>query len=87
MDADADKATVYFYRKRGCHLCDDMERALAAFRRESDADFRVVARDIESDQSWYRRYREYVPTLVLGEVEVCHYFFDQDELTAALSCN
>ena len=77
--------TVYFYRKEGCHLCDDMARELAAFRRETGLGFEVVERDIEADPRWYARYREYVPTLLLGGREVCHYFFDPDEFRAALS--
>ncbi len=78
---------IYFYRKAGCHLCDDMARGLVEFAREMDGRvaFEVVARDIEDDERWYRRYREYVPVLVVGREEVCYYFLDKDELRAALS--
>ncbi len=88
MNAAAKKIIVYFYRKSGCHLCDDMARGLDEFRREMGGglDFEVVARDIEADARWWRRYWEYVPTLVVRRREVCHYFLDKDELRAALSC-
>ncbi|MDD9811387.1 MAG: glutaredoxin family protein [Gammaproteobacteria bacterium] len=82
----ADKTVIHFYRKTGCHLCDAMARALDAFMRELDSrdEYAIIERDIEDDPSWHQRYREYVPTLVVGEREVCYYFFDSDELKHAL---
>ena len=89
MNAPARKPTVYFYRKTGCHLCDDMARGLVEFKRGPAVDlgmqFEIVERDIEDDPRWYQRYREYVPTLVMGQREICYYFLDKDELKAALS--
>ena len=82
------KRTVYFYRKRDCHLCEDMARELNDFRHElgnNDDTFAIVERDIDEDEKWYARYREYVPTLVLEQEEICHYFFDRDELINALA--
>ncbi len=34
MPPPANKPTIYFYRKDGCHLCDDMARGLMEFKRE-----------------------------------------------------
>lgn len=89
MRSPACKPILYFYRKAGCHLCDDMARRLVEFRRRPAADlgiqFEIVERDIKDDPRWYQRYREYVPTLVMGQREICYYFLDKDELTAALS--
>ncbi len=83
------KPTIYFYRKTGCHLCDDMARGLIEFEHEMKSDseikFKVIARDIESNEQWYQRYREYVPTLVIDEREICYYFLDKAELKAALT--
>lgn len=82
----ADKTVIHFYRKAGCHLCDDMARALAAFMSELESRDRyaMIARDIDDDPRWFERYREYVPVLVVDGVEICHYFFDRDEFAAAL---
>ena len=87
MSAPANKPTIYFYRKDGCHLCEEMARGLIEFRRELDSkiEFEIIERDIEEDEEWYRRYCEYVPTLVIGTEEICHYFLDKDELKAALT--
>ena len=85
------KPTLYFYRKSGCCLCDEMACGLVEFRRGPATDlgiqFEIVERDIEDDPGWYQRYREYVPMLVLGQREICYYFLDQDELKAALLDN
>ena len=40
--------------------------------------------DIEDNSSWFEEFREYVPVLVVNNVEVCHYFFDKDELSKAI---
>lgn len=79
------KPVLYFYHKADCHLCDAMARQLAEFKRAANIRFEIVARDIRDNPRWYRRYREYVPTLVLNRREICHYFLDTDELKAALS--
>ncbi len=80
------KPIVYFYHKQSCHLCDDMLHGLLAFQREWDAvAFEIIKRDIADNEHWYRHYWEYVPTLVIDEQEVCHYFLDVDELKATLS--
>ncbi len=78
---------IYFYRKTDCHLCEDMARDLDEFlsQLKTEARFKIVERNIEDDPRWYRRYREYVPTLVVNRREVCYYFLDKDELRAALA--
>jgi thiol-disulfide isomerase/thioredoxin len=80
---------VYFYRKDGCGLCDRMALELQAFRQRAapGVHFDVEERDIEDSDHWYRRFREYVPVLVVDDEEVCHYFFDEQELIEALSCS
>lgn len=92
MNAPANKVIIHFYRKHGCHLCDDMARGLAESMREwresgeldSGREYEIIGRDIEDDPRWYRRYREYVPVLVVDGREICHYFLDKDDLKEAL---
>ncbi len=90
--------TIYFYRKHGCHLCDDMARELLAVKREWAArddlrPFKITERDISQDARWYSRYHECVPALAIvagaqaNEQPICYYFLEQDELQAALSCS
>jgi glutaredoxin len=45
----------------------------------------VTMRDIDDQETWYQRYREYVPVLVVNDEEVCHYFFDKEELENAIA--
>lgn len=74
---------VLYYREQ-CHLCDAMRKALLAFKRKQPAiDWREV--DIDRDTGLIRAYDQRVPVLCYGEAEVCHYFFDETALRAALA--
>ncbi len=74
---------ILYYRER-CHLCDAMRKALVAFsRRHCAIDWREV--DIDRDPQLIRRYDARVPVLCLGEREICHFFFDESALLAALA--
>lgn len=88
-NGSVDKVIVDFYYKDDCHLCERMQEELAGFLDSSDCKSRVMVNllDIESNDTWYERYREYVPVLVVNEEEVCHYFLDGDDLTAAIAKN
>jgi len=68
-------------------LCNEMLENLNKFISEFDENSGIVItmRDIEENPAWYERYREYVPVLVVGGEEVCHYFFDEKEFMAAIS--
>jgi glutaredoxin len=73
---------ILYYREQ-CHLCDAMRRALVVFsRNHQPIDWREV--DIDRDVELIRRYDTLVPVLCLGDTEVCHYFFDESALIAAL---
>ena len=78
--------TLYFYYKEDCHLCDQMQISLTAYLTEFDIVERVnvVMCDIEDDSRWFELYREYVPVLVVNDEEICHYFFDQEELDSVI---
>ncbi|WP_434516331.1 glutaredoxin family protein [Dechloromonas sp. ARDL1] len=58
-----------------CHLCHDMEVALAPLAREFGASVRVV--DVDADPALEAKYDELVPVLLHGETELCHYFLDE----------
>lgn len=58
-----------------CHLCHDMEVALAPLAAEFGAIVTVV--DVDADQALEARYDELVPVLLHGETELCHYFLDE----------
>lgn len=58
-----------------CHLCHDMEVALAPLVEEFGAMVRVV--DVDADPALEAKYDELVPVLLHGETELCHYFLDE----------
>ena len=58
-----------------CHLCHDMEVALAPLIREFGASLRVL--DVDADQALEAKYDELVPVLLHGDTELCHYFLDE----------
>jgi thiol-disulfide isomerase/thioredoxin len=71
------------YARRYCHLCDDMQAALA----ELVADFRFTVDivDVDAAQALEARYGERVPVLAHGDTELCHYFLDRAAVTAYLA--
>lgn len=58
-----------------CHLCQEMEVALAPLAEEFGASVTVL--DVDSDPELEARYDELVPVLLHGECEICHYFLDE----------
>lgn len=58
-----------------CHLCHDMEIALAPLAEEFGVSFVVV--DVDADPALEAKYDELVPVLLHGETELCHYFLDE----------
>lgn len=57
-----------------CHLCHDMEVALAPLLAEFGAVLKVV--DVDADPLLEARYDELVPVLLHADTELCHYFLD-----------
>lgn len=57
-----------------CHLCHDMEVALAPIAEAFGATVAVL--DVDADPELEARYDELVPVLLHGEHELCHYFLD-----------
>ena len=61
-----------------------MRKALVAFtRKQPQVSWLEV--DIDRDIELIRRYDALVPVLCLGNTEICHYFFDESALVAALA--
>lgn len=58
-----------------CHLCHDMEMALAPLVAEFGAALSVV--DVDADPALEAKYDELVPVLLHGATELCHYFLDE----------
>ncbi len=58
-----------------CHLCHDMEVALAPLLAEFGATLSVL--DVDADPVLEAKYDELVPVLLHGEIELCHYFLDE----------
>lgn len=58
-----------------CHLCHDMEEALAPILDEFGIEMEVidVDQDLDLEESW----GELVPVLLHGDTELCHYFLDE----------
>lgn len=66
-----------------CHLCHDMEAALAPIAAEFGATVTVL--DVDADPELESRYDELVPVLLHGDMELCHYFLDEPKVREYLS--
>ena len=66
-----------------CHLCHDMEVALAPMLAEFGATLSVL--DVDADPALEAKYDELVPVLLHGETELCHYFLDEAKIREYLA--
>jgi len=66
-----------------CHLCHDMEAALAPLALEFGAEVDVV--DVDADPALEALYDELVPVLLHEGKELCHYFLDAAKVRDYLS--
>jgi hypothetical protein len=74
---------ILYYREQ-CHLCDAMRKALVVFtRKHPQVSWDEV--DIDRDFELIRRYDARVPVLSYDNKEICHFFFDESALVAALA--
>ncbi len=58
-----------------CHLCHDMEIALAPLVSEFGVSLQVI--DVDAYPELEAKYDELVPVLLHGDIELCHYFLDE----------
>ena len=65
-----------------CHLCHDMQAGLEPLARAFGAEVEIV--DVDADPVLEKRYGEFVPVLLHGECELCHYFLDEPAVRAYL---
>lgn len=74
------------YYREGCHLCDAMRKALHRFNgHHRPLSWHEI--DIDRDAELVRQYDVLVPVLCLGDSEICHHFFDETGLLAALGAS
>jgi thioredoxin reductase (NADPH) len=65
-----------------CHLCTDMQAALAPLADEFGVAVEVL--DVDDHPQLVERYDELVPVLLHDGVELCHYFLDVSKVRAHL---
>ena len=74
---------IVLYTREGCCLCDDARRLLLKVRQRHP--FRLIERDIETDDDLLRAYLERIPVVTIDGVEVFEFFVDEGELVRRLS--
>jgi len=57
-----------------CHLCHEMAVTLVPLAEEFGATVTVL--DVDRDPALEARYDEWVPVLLHGDRELCHYYLD-----------
>jgi len=72
------------YGREGCHLCEDMERALDVLAAELG--FTVTTVDVDFDADAEARYGDRVPVLVDGaQREICYAVLDVEAVRRRLA--
>lgn len=67
------------YSRTWCHLCDDMLSGLRSL--QSGQPFALTVIDVDSDPALEQRFGEFVPVLMHGDRELCHYHLDSAAVT------
>lgn len=66
-----------------CHLCEEMIAALKDLQGRGAFEIEVV--DVDRHPELERRWGEFVPVLLDGATEICHYRLDRAALDAHLA--
>ena len=74
----AEPVLLTLYGRSNCHLCEDMERALRDVDNVDIFELSIV--DIDADPLLAEKYGKFVPVLMAGDTEICHYFLDPQAL-------
>lgn len=77
--AEPQHPALTLYSRTWCHLCDEMLGGLQALQVARPFDLTVV--DVDSDPALEQRFGEWVPVLMHGDRELCHYHLDSAAVT------
>ena len=77
--ADQSGPALTLYSRTWCHLCDDMLSGLQTL--QSGLAFGLTVIDVDSDPALEQRFGEWVPVLMHGDRELCHYHLDSVAVT------
>lgn len=77
--ADQSVPALTLYSRAWCHLCDDMLSGLQSL--QSGLSFELTVIDVDSDSALEQRFGDWVPVLMHGERELCHYHLDSAAVT------
>jgi hypothetical protein len=65
-----------------CHLCHDMLEELHFMQARFSFELEII--DVDRDVALDERYGEWVPVLLAGNKEICHYHLDHSALETFL---
>ncbi len=77
--ADQCGPALTLYSRTWCHLCDEMQSGLQSL--QSGLAFELTVIDVDSDPVLEQRFGEWVPVLMHGDRELCHYHLDSVAVT------
>ncbi|HUK15934.1 MAG TPA: glutaredoxin family protein [Bryobacteraceae bacterium] len=77
------KPSVTLYTRRGCCLCDDAKRVIAAARSRAPFDYQEL--DIDSDAELRRLYNDEVPVIAINGSKAFKYRVTMDEFLKKLA--
>ena len=80
--ADSSAPALTLYSRTWFHLCDDMLSGLQSL--QSGQPFELTVIDVDSDPALEKRFGEWVPVLMHGDRELCHYHLDSAAVTEYL---
>ena len=83
MATNEPRLTLTLLSRTYCHLCHDLEAALAPIAAEFGVGVEVL--DVDADDALEEKWGELVPVLLHGETELCHYFLDTPKVRDYLS--
>ncbi len=73
------------YGREACHLCDVMRTELETYLRGKSIPYTLVEHFLDGmNHELEQQFGAKVPVLLCNNIEVCHYFFDQEKLQAIL---
>lgn len=76
-------AQLSLYSRHGCHLCEDMERAVSELAAELNFITEIIS--IDNNAELEQCYGHRVPVLMMGDNMICEYFLDKTALIQAVS--